>query len=477
MNFFSIFRAITPVVFIFFLCIGSGHAQHQQLRNGLSLKFLLIDYYAQAKNKPVYDFKNLTYGGEIGYFRNINSFVNIGFPLRVGVANLPQDTSFSDDIIFASLDAVLQLHLMKEDRLFNPYLTFGGGAFFDEDENISVHFPVGGGFNFRITDKLFFQAQTEYRHSLDVDRPHWHHSGGILFLTGGNTNKKENAKQPIDSDEDGVPDSKDDCPYAAGPVFLDGCPDSDGDGIPDKDDDCPTISGPQATKGCPDSDGDGIPDNLDDCPGEAGTVKGCPDSDGDGVPDKDDNCPNQAGSVAAGGCIDSDGDGVPDSMDRCPDLAGTANGCPDRDGDGVPDQDDDCPDEAGDLAGNGCPALSKEEEVVLEEAKSSVDFQPNKATLLPESYATLDKIAEMVMKRTNFVLRIHGHTDSAGNSNYNQSLSEARAKACYAYLLTRGVPADRMSYAGFGETQPVADNATPEGQRQNRRVEFLMIRK
>ena len=467
-------------IFFLSLCImlcvhASSFAQHQQLRNGLSLKFLMIDYYAPAMKKPVYEFKNLSYGGELGYFRNINSFMNIGIPFRVGVANVPTDTSFSDDLIFASLDATLQFHLMKEGRFFNPYLTLGGGAFFDEKENINIHFPLGGGFNLRLTNKLYLQFQSEYRPSLDDNRNNWHHTAGFLFLTGNSSTKSKNQSKSIDSDGDGISDDKDDCPFASGPASLNGCPDNDGDGIADKDDECPNESGPRTTNGCPDADGDGVADKDDKCPGIAGTANGCPDADGDGVPDSEDDCPNEAGT--AGGCVDSDGDGVPDYKDKCPNTYGTANGCPDADGDGVPDNEDDCPNEAGSAEGKGCPDLTIEETQVLEEAKTSVDFLPNKATLLPESYATLDKIAEIMQNRNSHELRIHGHTDSAGSSSYNQTLSEARAKACYAYLLTKGVSASRMSYAGFGESQPVADNATAEGQRKNRRVEFIVIRK
>jgi hypothetical protein len=82
----------------------------------------------------------------------------------------------------------------------------------------------------------------------------------------------------IDSDNDNIPDSEDECPNIPGPAATKGCPDSDGDGIPDHLDDCPTVSGIPLFKGCPDSDLDGIPDNKDVCPYEAGPASnnGCP---------------------------------------------------------------------------------------------------------------------------------------------------------------------------------------------------------
>jgi|GEM_PF-3815552 len=108
-----------------------------------------------------------------------------------------------------------------------------------------------------------------------------------------------------------------------------------------------------------DRDDDGIPDSEDDCPEEYGTIRGCPDTDEDGIPDYQDKCPLQKGSLEKNGCPeqDKDKDGVPDALDKCPELAGKKNwqGCPDTDGDGIPDHLDKCPTEAGSEAQNGCP--------------------------------------------------------------------------------------------------------------------------
>lgn len=108
-----------------------------------------------------------------------------------------------------------------------------------------------------------------------------------------------------DSDGDGVPDRRDNCPWDYGKTD-DGCPDMDGDGVLDFEDSCPDLAGSAAHNGCPDSDGDGVYDNEDNCPGEAGPKEndGCPwsDSDGDGIPDKDDNCPDEYGPSSNNGC-------------------------------------------------------------------------------------------------------------------------------------------------------------------------------
>lgn len=70
-------------------------------------------------------------------------------------------------------------------------------------------------------------------------------------------------------------------------------------------------------------------------------------------------------------------------------------------------------------------------------------------------------------------LAIQGHTDNAGTPAHNQTLSEARAQAVVADLVGAGIAPDRLAAAGFGQTKPVADNATEEGKAKNRRVELV----
>ena len=71
-----------------------------------------------------------------------------------------------------------------------------------------------------------------------------------------------------------------------------------------------------------------------------------------------------------------------------------------------------------------------------------------------------------------YSLNIGGHTDATGDDKMNLALSERRAKTCYDYLVSKGIAAGRMTYAGYGETQPVGDNKTAAGRAQNRRVVF-----
>ena len=121
--------------------------------------------------------------------------------------------------------------------------------------------------------------------------------------------------------------------------------------------------------------------------------------------------------------------------------------------------------------------LLMEEKKVLADAARAVQFETGKATLKAESYAILDKVAEIVKKYPRYNLSIEGYTDNVGNKTSNLQLSEERAKSCYEYLRARGVPMEKMKYKGFGEANPIADNSTPEGREKNRRVEFVLYLK
>jgi outer membrane protein OmpA-like peptidoglycan-associated protein len=73
-------------------------------------------------------------------------------------------------------------------------------------------------------------------------------------------------------------------------------------------------------------------------------------------------------------------------------------------------------------------------------------------------------------------IEVAGHTDSKGSDAYNMKLSQQRAEAVRNFLISRGVAADRLTAKGYGESQPVADNATEEGRFQNRRVELYPLK-
>jgi len=286
-----------------------------------------------------------------------------------------------------------------------------------------------------------------------------------------------------DTDQDGIQDSEDACPTIAGIAEFNGCPDTDKDGIQDSEDECPEQPGISAFNGCPDTDADGIKDSEDACPEKPGTAQfqGCPDTDKDGLPDNKDNCPDVAGPIDNKGCPfgDRDGDGIIDKDDSCPDTPGPVEnaGCPysDLDGDGVYDKDDRCPQTPGVVENQGCPEIKQEEQEVLNTAFSNLEFETGKDVIKTSSFESLDKLAELLIKKTDWKLEIAGHTDDVGSEASNLALSEKRSKAVGKYLESKGVPVTQLIVKWFGESKPIADNSTAEGRAQNRRVELKVI--
>jgi outer membrane protein OmpA-like peptidoglycan-associated protein len=263
--------------------------------------------------------------------------------------------------------------------------------------------------------------------------------------------------------------------------------DSDGDGVSDPNDKCPNQYGFARYEGCPipDTDGDGINDEVDKCPNERGTEKygGCPipDSDKDGINDEEDKCPNEAGTAKYQGCPipDSDKDGINDEEDKCPNEPGTAkyDGCPvpDRDKDGISDEEDKCPDVPGVARNNGCPDIPADVSKQLSLSARNISFGSANAKLATKSNAHLDKIVTIMNDNPTLKLKVEGHTDNAGDDEKNMQLSEDRAAAVKAYLVSKGISEDRIESQGFGETMPVADNSTSAGRTKNRRVEIKVV--
>lgn len=114
-------------------------------------------------------------------------------------------------------------------------------------------------------------------------------------------------------------------------------------------------------------------------------------------------------------------------------------------------------------------------QAILVNLPDGVTFDFNSTAIKPQFRATLDQIALSLQQYPNSLVDVYGHTDSTGSDAYNQTLSENRARAVGNYLSMRGVSATRLRTMGFGETQPVATNATEEGRSRNRRVEIKII--
>ena len=189
------------------------------------------------------------------------------------------------------------------------------------------------------------------------------------------------------------------------------------------------------------------------------------DSDGDGVMDSDDQCPNTAtgASIDSKGCvaevatpasvvapaavvapIDSDADGIVDSADKCPETPAEAK-----------------------VDENGCQLT------IAEPVSQTLHVQfANNSDAVPESAKNeIKSLSVFMTSYPSTKVTIEGHSDSSGNANYNQDLSERRAKAIAKSLVEEfGIEGTRVDAKGYGEENPIADNNTAEGRKENRRV-------
>lgn len=105
---------------------------------------------------------------------------------------------------------------------------------------------------------------------------------------------------------------------------------------------------------------------------------------------------------------------------------------------------------------------------------SEISFDFNRAEVKSAFRSSLDKLADVLVKYNRTVVHVVGHTDSVGSDSYNEQLSQRRAQAVGDYLVSRGVPRDRLRTEGRGEREPRATNATEAGRQLNRRVEIFV---
>lgn len=125
-------------------------------------------------------------------------------------------------------------------------------------------------------------------------------------------------------------------------------------------------------------------------------------------------------------------------------------------------------------AGTGVEVVRDGDLLVLN-MPAQVTFDVDSSTVKPQFQGTLQQVAQTLVQYEKSYIDIYGHTDFSGSDAYNQGLSERRAQSVAQYLGSSGVQYQRMATRGYGESQPIASNATPEGMAANRRVEIRIV--
>lgn len=370
----------------------------------------------------------------ISYSQGLNNNIDFMGRLTGAVLSYPLRNSPIVSVtskIYLEADANVNIKLLNDKYAIVPYLQGGVGVGKSGDQFLA-YIPLGAGIQFNLWNNAFLHLTSNYRMPVSSKTSYsLMHSLGISVPL---TERKSPAPPP---------------PPPPPP------PDKDGDGILDANDACPDVAGLAA-------------------------LNGCPDADKDGIADKDDKCPNEFGLAKYAGCPipDTDKDGINDENDKCSTVAGVARyeGCPipDGDGDGVNDEEDKCPAVPGVASNGGCPEIKEEVKQKVAFAAKNIFFNTGSSQLLKKSFKPLDDVVKILNENPTLLLDVEGHTDNTGTADKNKALSEARANAVKAYLVSKGIDGNRLVAAGYGQDSPVGDNKTAAGRAQNRRSELKL---
>ncbi len=391
----------------------------------------LVDFTNAASSASK---SNLNPGFSVMYWKGLTNHINLSLRYNGLFTSYVKNIATTPNQYTSEFEGSLHFNLLTDNHFFNPFLSGGLGIGNYGQKVWAPYAPVGVGLQFNLSSESYIFIQANERYSFNTNQLD-NNAFYSLGVAGSLGHKRVEAPKVV------LPPPP--------PVVAD----RDGDGVPDAEDKCPDVAGLAALHGCPDKDGDGIPDSEDKCPDVAGLAKyqGCP------IPD-------------------TDKDGINDEEDKCPTVPGVARyqGCPipDTDKDGVNDEEDKCPNEPGPASNFGCPVIAQAVIDKINYAAKNIFFATGSAKLLPQSFKSLNEVAKIMADDKSLKLDIDGHTDNAGDAAKNQTLSEARAAAVKAYLVSKGVDESKMVSAGHGSDMPAADNKTAAGRAKNRRVEL-----
>jgi outer membrane protein OmpA-like peptidoglycan-associated protein len=382
------------------------------------------------RDKQFGKLKNMSPGIGLHYTKGLKKHIDYTVSFGASFLNHPfiNKPDIGTEKLLLQLEAVANFKMVSDKYWLQPYLIGGIGA-----QKYSVYYgayiPLGVGLNINFFNEGRLFINSTYRTPVTTESASYHfmHAFGIAGRIG---------KKPVY-----IPPPPPPPPPAP--------KDSDNDGIIDENDKCPTVPGMAKYQGCPvpDTDKDGINDENDKCVDVPGLAKyqGCPvpDTDKDGINDEEDKCIDKPGVARYGGCPvpDGDGDGINDEEDKCPTVPGVAEQ-------------------------QGCPAITEEVTKTVNYAAKNVYFNTGSTKLLSKSFAPLNEVVKIMKDNTSLKMKIDGHTDNVGSDELNMKLSDGRAAAVKAYLVSKGISS---------ETSPVDDNKTAAGRTKNRRVEMKVF--
>ncbi len=387
--------------------------------------------------------KDLDPGMSFQYIEGLNEYVDLQVSIGAASVRYPFRSRSGVAVptakrLLLETDVAINVKMLKDKYFVVPYFTIGAGASMYGGTYFATYAPIGLGMQFKLGNDNFLTTNFVHRTAMStLASNHFTYNIGVVSPIKDRPEPVKVTPPPPppapekDSDNDDLVDSKDKCPTVAGVAKYDGCPvpDTDGDGVNDENDKCPTVKGLAKYQGCQ-----------------------IPDTDKDGVNDEEDKCPTVAGVARYQGCPvpDADGDGVNDEEDKCPTLAGVKEN-------------------------NGCPAIKQEVAKTVTDGAKKITFVTGSSKLASSSFKGLNKVAKALNEDANLKLTVEGHCDNTGTDAINDPLSENRAKSVQTYLTTKcKVDAAKITVAGFGSKNPIADNKTAKGRAANRRVELKL---